>query len=259
MWQSPELQSRVTALSGSRARVEPLLTARERAALHGTPWFAALPMVVRHDILCHCDVRRYQHGEILPAGGAGLFPLNVVSSGAVRLAFGRPGAPALDYLATGQWFVDPALFGGEAALCAGTAHGSTTIGCVRGEFLPALMLRHPRLQPALLKLNHARVAGLVDILEGLSTLPLQARLARCLLRLAGNFGQAETGAIRIALPLTQDALAALVRIGRQRLNRELKALETQGVLRVGRQIRITNLQALQALAGAPPPPAIAAS
>lgn len=232
-----------------RQREEPLLSLRERAALQETPWFTALPAVVRHDILRYSAVRRYASGQLLSGDTESCFSLNLVTLGAVRLAFSHVDAPALDYLPEGTWFVDPALFVGETPLYVGAAQGRTTIVSLPGDRLESLTAKYTCLHTALVRLNHERVVGFFAILDGLSTSSLQSRLARCLLRLAKNFGRQEGGEVRIALTLRQDEYAEMIRASRQRLNHALKELEAQGILHVRREMVVKNLSALQKIAG----------
>jgi CRP-like cAMP-binding protein len=100
------------------------------------------------------------------------------------------------------------------------------------------------LEPALLQLNHDRVAAQFEIFEELATLPLSARLARCIRRLCDRFGQSEAGATRIALALKQDDLADLIHVSRQRLNLQLKTFEAAGIIRVHRELLVTNTESL---------------
>ncbi|RYF39941.1 MAG: Crp/Fnr family transcriptional regulator [Comamonadaceae bacterium] len=231
----------------SRLRDEPLLTEAERAGLQGNPWFAALPMLVRHDILCHCTVQRHRAQEAVHAQGESSVRLDAVASGAVGIGLRRPAMPALEYLPAGTWFVDPSMFGGRERLHAAAVHGRTTVVSVRGEALTALVRKHRCLEPALLQLNHERVAAQFEVLEELTSLPLEARLARCIRRLCDRFGKPEAGAIRIALPLKQDALADMIRVSRQRVNLQLKRLEGAGIIEVSRQLLVVQPQALAQL------------
>ena len=224
---------------------QPLLGVAERTALHGNPWFAALPMIVRHDILRHCSVRRFAHDAQIHADDDSCVRLDAVASGAVRVSIRQPGTLAVEYLPAGNWLVDPAMFGGRERLHLVATHGRATIVSVRAELLSSLMRRHRCLHTALAQLNHQRLEKQFDILQELATLPLPVRLARCIDRLSRRFGKPDKAGVRIALPLKQDALADLVRASRQRLNYQLKRLEAQGIVRVQRELVVTNPGALE--------------
>ena len=224
---------------------QPLLSVAERTALHGNPWFAALPMIVRHDILRHCSVRRLAHDADVHADDDNCVRLDAVASGAVRVCIRQPGTLAIEYLPAGSWLVDPAMFGGRDRLHLVATHGRGTIVSVRAELLTSLMRRHRCLYPALSQLNHRRLEKQFGILQELATLPLPVRLARCIGRLSRRFGQPEAEGVRIALPLKQDALADLVQASRQRLNYQLKRLEDHGIVRVRRELVVTDARALE--------------
>jgi CRP/FNR family cyclic AMP-dependent transcriptional regulator len=233
---------------GGRPRDEPLLTEAERLTLHHDGWFAELPMVVRHDLLRHCSVKRLRDDVPLHAGQQGCIRLDAVASGAVRLGLRQPATATLEYLPAGTWFVDPGMFGGTEPLHLAAAHGPTTVVSVRGEVLSSLLRRHAGLEAALQRLNHARVAAQFGILEELATLPLSARLARCIRRLCDRFGHWEGDAIRIGVPLKQDALADLIHVSRQRVNLQLKTFEAAGIVRVQRNLLVLAPQELMKLA-----------
>lgn len=229
----------------ARLADEPLLTLAERTALQRGPWFAALPVVVRHDILRHCSVRRLVRGGEIHADDEDCVRLDAVASGAIRVGLRRPGTPTLEYLPAGSWFVDPGMFGGCKRLLVVATHGRATIASVRTELLVSLLRRHRCLHAALSQLSLHRLEQHFEILHELSTLALPARLARCIGRLSRSFGQPVEEGVRIALPLKQGALADLVRASRQRLNQQLKILEAQGIVRVQRELVVTNPRALE--------------
>ena len=61
-------------------------------------------------------------------------------------------------------------------------------------------------------------------------LPLRARIARMLLMLLAQHGRDGHSGLEIDLKLSQDEFADMLGITRQSLNRELKALEKQGLI-----------------------------
>lgn len=223
---------------------EPLLTARERAALQHGSWFAALPLLARHDLLRRCSVRRYPRGGTVHMDGAGCTRLDAVASGAVAIAMRETPLDAVHYLPAGSWLVDPAMFTGGERRHSVVALPRTTIVSVRAPELADAMAAHPGLELALLRMSHERVAEQAEILDELSALDLRTRIARCLRRLCVRFGEAEPRGTRIALELKQDALAVLVRASRARVNLHLKAMERAGVVLVERQIVVRDLALL---------------
>jgi CRP-like cAMP-binding protein len=86
-------------------------------------------------------------------------------------------------------------------------------------------------------------------IEDLNVLPLEARLAKQVLNLAASYGKRDADGIEIGLRLAQEDLAQLLGASRQRVNRELKAMERRGVLsaRYGR-LRLRDEVLLRAIA-----------
>jgi CRP-like cAMP-binding protein len=230
---------------------EPLLTARERDAVQQNPWFAALPLLLRHDLLRRCTVRRYRSGETVRVDASNRVQIDAVACGAVAVSMAAGHAAAFDYLPQGTWLVDPGLLARGERAHRVVAHGrSTTILSVDADELAAAMSSHGGLALALLRLAHERTLEQAVLLDELSSSGLAARLARCLLRLCERFGEPEAGGIRIALDLKQDALAALVRASRARVNLQLKELERSGIVEVERRMLVLDAKALAACARA---------
>jgi CRP-like cAMP-binding protein len=236
----------VLQLIDPRAR-EPLLTLAERAALQAAPWLVALPAQARHDVLQHGRVGTVRAGECVAAdcGGPALCG---VASGALAIRVRRPASAVVDYLPPGTWFADAGAMAQGASLLVAEAHRRAMVVTVPAAVVQELARRHPCLHPAILALCGGMTGRLLGILEELATCSLQVRLARCLLRLAGSFGVAERGGVRLALAVHQGHLAALVRASRQRLNRELNLLQAAGVVRIDKALLVTDLPALRAMA-----------
>lgn len=231
-----------------RAR-EPLLTLTEQAALAAAPWLADLPAEVREEILGHCRIRNLRAKECLHLAGEGP-ALCGVASGVLSIRLRRPHSDVLDYLPAGTWLVDAGRMAASRSLLMLEAHRRATVVSMPAELLTQLTQKHGCLHQPILETSWALMARLMSILEEFSALPLRQRVARCLMRLCDDFGVAEDDGIRMTLAINQTEMAQLVRASRQRLNGELKSMEAAGLLRIGRELRVTDLAGLQALASA---------
>lgn len=81
---------------------------------------------------------------------------------------------------------------------------------------------------------------------------LRVRLARAVITLARAYGTPATGEQTIGIKLTQDDLGALLGVTRQSIFKELRLLETQGVLRVGYgKLIVVDAEALGRVADEP--------
>lgn len=246
----------VLQLIDARAR-EPLLTHAERAVVFGAPWLAALPADVRQDLLQACRVRSVRADQPVAAGGAGP-ALCGLASGALGIRARDCGPDIVDYVPPGTWYADTGVLLGGPAQLAATAHRRATIVSVQAGALRDLARRHPGLYPPLMVLSAGIMARLVRALDELATRSLQVRLALCLLRLAEGFGVAGQEGVRVAITMHQGQLAGLLRASRQRLNLELNALESDGMLRIGPELLVTDVDALRAVARAEPSPKVSA-
>ncbi len=92
--------------------------------------------------------------------------------------------------------------------------------------------RSPRLALGLLRAMSSRLRSTTEEAEGLATLTVSERLMQRLRRLAAWAGRPTSGGVRIALPLTQQELAALVGTSRESVNRALGGLRRQGKVRL---------------------------
>jgi CRP-like cAMP-binding protein len=243
----PERRARGGGEAGAGdAQCEPLLTSREREAVQQSRWFAALPLLLRHDLLRRCTVRRYRCGEAVRADVSGRVQLDAVACGAVAVSRCNPEAAAFDYLPAGTWLVDPGSLARGERTQRVVAHGHATIVSVNAADLAAVMGVHEVLANSLLRLSHERMLEHRAILDELSSLDLQARLESWLRRLCARFGEDDPRGVRIALDLKQDELAELVRASRARVNLHLKAMERSGIVAVERRLVVTDPKALGA-------------
>jgi CRP-like cAMP-binding protein len=214
----------------------PILTPEERGAINSGRWFSSLSASLRHDILRCAQVRRYQDGELIVARGDLADQWMACARGAVRISSTSLTGKliTLDYIQPGIWFGDTTLFAGDVQSHDIVAHGPTSIlSVVRPDF-EHILAQYPELSQALLKLQARRMRLLSGQVEDLALLPLRARLAKQIVRLARNYGApAHTpGEVRITLQLAQEEMAQMLGASRQRVNQELKSMEREGVLRV---------------------------
>lgn len=228
---------------GPRRANEALVALAERAVLRSAPWWPDMPPAVRHEFERHCELRALRSGAAVDALG-----LIGVVSGALAVRLHRPGAQVLDYLPTGTWLLDAAVLAGGPPLLQLEAQGRTKLMVLPADALRELLRRHPAAAPALHALEHAGARRVAPILEDLASLPLRGRLARCVLRLCDSFGRAEAEGTRIALALSQDEIAQMLRASRQSVNSQLKALEAEGTLHIARELLVRRRAALECAA-----------
>ena len=88
--------------------------------------------------------------------------------------------------------------------------------------------------------------------EDTAFLELRTRLAKKLLAFAENFGEVmDGGAIRIGIALNQSELGAMVNVGRETVNRQLRNWAKDGLITVdGGRFEIHDLKRLEDETGA---------
>jgi len=92
-----------------------------------------------------------------------------------------------------------------------------------------------------------RLGQFIALVEHDRLLGPDARLARCL---AGLFNPVLYAGVGNSLPISQEELAQLVGLSRQRVNQALKVLEQAGLLRVDyRGVTVLDLGGLRAFEG----------
>lgn len=216
------------------------------------PWFAGLPEALRGDILRRAQRRRLLDGEALYHRSEAGSAWYGVLSGAIKVSNVSPAGKemTLTYLEPGAWFGEISIFDGQPRTHDGRAQGATEILVLPRADFDDLFAAHPAFARALLQLQSQRLRLLFAALEEANLLPLEQRLAKQLLSLAGTYGREEAdGAVRIDLHLPQDALAQLLGTSRQRVNQALKAWERDGLLRQRYgQVVLCNTPALRAIA-----------
>src|SRR5258705_9492709 len=218
-------------------------------ALAGVPLFGGLDADGLENLVRGMRVRRFRRGEtVSPLGdpGAALF---VVLPGPIKTP---PPADTGDeaILAT----LRPGDFFGELALLDGAPRSATAVAIeptetyilARDRFRE-LISTEPVMREALLATLAAEVRRLTHHVEELHFLDITGRLASRLARLAAETGATRLadGAIRLAGPLTQGDLAAMIGCTRQSVNKLLGLFTDDGLIRLERdRIVILDLEGL---------------
>jgi CRP-like cAMP-binding protein len=111
-----------------------------------------------------------------------------------------------------------------------------------------LMAAEPALTHRLMRLLCLRSRTAYSRLADNATLTLRQRCASILLQLIEPYGLAEANGVAISLKLSQEELAFMVGCSRPMLNRELKQLESEGVIRTTySHYVITNADLLESI------------
>lgn len=193
---------------------------------------------------------RLHRDEQVYAAGADVPQLMVVHTG--RLKTSRISPDGHEQIVR---VLGPGDFVGETSFLTGARpdHHATALEpgsvCVfRHADLARLVEHYPSIGLRMLEAVSRRLADTEDRLAALTTADVGARLAGYLLSLPGRHAQE---VLTVTLPLPKKDVASLLDTTPESLSRQLRRLQDRGVLEAGpgRQIRLLDVDALQALAG----------
>lgn len=220
----------------SPMRQELRLTLQEKASVLENTWFATMSPALRHAIFACATTRRVHAGAVVwQEGAAATGWYCVASGGLISYKSRRHGRRvAVDSVAPGEWLGDLALAEREPVAHDTIAWTRSTLLCVSPHGFHELRNQFPELDAARARLYATRERQMAGLLGEAVSLPIRERTHRMLMRMAARFGEEDGGDLRIAVPMTQQTLADLVRASRQRVNGSLQELQEQGALRLER-------------------------
>jgi CRP/FNR family transcriptional regulator, cyclic AMP receptor protein len=203
-----------------------------RAALTRTQIFQSLQPADVDLILARASVRRLARGAAVlrrgdPSGG-----MVVIMSGRVRVSvISEDGKEVtLSVLGTGEALGEMSLLDGEPCSADVTAQEDCVLLVIeRGQFL-ALLRSNSALCLHLMALLTRRLRRANAALEDMASLDLPSRLGRLLARLASDYGVPVRSGTRIEVKLSQKDLSTLVGASREKVNRQIRQWEEDGVL-----------------------------
>jgi CRP/FNR family cyclic AMP-dependent transcriptional regulator len=113
---------------------------------------------------------------------------------------------------------------------------------IAGSAFAALLERRPRIALVILRIVAGRLRYADSQQSQFATHDVVGRVAQRLVELGDRFGVASDGRIEIALPLSQEELAAWTGASREAVSKALQQLRALGIVETGRK-RITVLDA----------------
>lgn len=215
--------------------------------LRSNRWLAQLPSEVLAEFSAVARRRRYADGEEITGYGEPPSGLVVVVKGAIRSTSssedGREVAIAL-VPPGGIWGIIAVLDGGGSTH-AGAASGDTELLVIPTDAVRAAFRRWPHLHAWAVPLLCARLRKAYNAVDDLALSKLRQRLTTQLCMMAksdGDLGRPVT------VMATQDELAMLIGATRPSVNRELAAMEREGlIVRKYRGLIVLDLPGLRKL------------
>lgn len=201
-------------------------------ALSRSPLFATWPASVLHELVQMSTVERYATGEWIYHLGDGVRGLFVVVTGSLENSIlqEKGGRYVLDYVPPGGVIGLIPTLDRQTALTDVRAHAESVVVLVPGDPFRKLINSRSELLLTLVADLCDNVRRFGAHIERLAMVPLRERVAYALVSLAKRYGQAIGGRIEIGLKVSQDDLAGMLSVSRQRVNAELRALVGEGII-----------------------------
>jgi CRP/FNR family transcriptional regulator, cyclic AMP receptor protein len=203
-----------------------------RAALLASDLFRAMSGPEIEAVLARAAVRHVSRGETVLHRGDPSTGLIVILQGRLRISLVSPegGEMALGVLGPGEILGEISLLDGRERSADVFTMEPCALLVVERTHILDLLRRDADLCLRLMAVLCKRLRQANETLEDIALLDMPARIARVLQRLAREFGAPTKEGIRIGAKLSQKDIAMLVGASREKVNRELRALEDRGTI-----------------------------
>ena len=198
-------------------------------------WFAQFPGEAVERLVDAGRIEKLARGEVLSRRGQRVTELAIVLDGSLDVSVTSSEGKRLIQvvLDAGQIMNLIPVLDGQPTIHDASAHTDVVLLLVKREAFLAESDRDPRVSRALMRILSLRSRVLYASLVEAAFLPLRVRCARVLHSLMSQYGVKRGDSIEISLKLSQEDLADMIGRTRQTVNKELKAMERDGVLRMG--------------------------
>lgn len=227
------------------------LNAEVLAQIPDDSFIAALKAEELEALLAYAHTRKLRRGETLVEQGdkgnammlitKGTFKVNVVSASGKEVV--------LNYVGLGSVIGEISLFDeGERTASVTAVEAGEVIIFHRRDIMPFLG-KHLDIAMRLVRLLCKRLRQTNELLENDRSLAMGPKLARGLLRLAEDHGEATLGGLNLKFVLSQTDLGNFVSLSRENVNRQLREWQRAGLIEIeGGRITLSNQDALEDIA-----------
>lgn len=214
-------------------------------------WFGRAPGTFQDAVLSGCEWVEYRAGEaVYHASGAQVDLFGIVD-GSIELysRFGEGDNPLLHLLHEGVWIGYGPVMSGQPPRMAAVARVDTLLARLPSRTAHELLSRHPEwwrvLATGAIEYGDIALSAYIDSL----ITDTDRRCACTLLRVTGLRPPRRSRPERTEVPLTQEELAALVRVSRTTLLQTLRRFEQRGLVEQRYKVlRIADVAGLKAVA-----------
>lgn len=219
--------------------------------LRQTPFFAGLADQEVEQIGRAARERGYQAGDVIYSAGEAATRLYIVAMGQVKLTRPTPTGQnvLLDVLTQGDYFGSLSTLGDREYSDTAEAQTDCCVLVVTAGEFQDILRRYPPVALATLEIVAARLRAAHDLVEQISALPVESRIAATLLKLAEKLGKPEHGDLLIQMPLSRQDLAEMTGTTTETVSRIMSRFRKDHLIRSGRRwVAITNRDRLAAIA-----------
>lgn len=206
-----------------------------RALLEDHLLFSSLPSEGIDKILSNSLIRHYPKNSTIFVRGEDGDRLFAILQGRVKISiFSEEGREiVLAVMRTGDFFGEIAFLDGHARTADATAVEDCEILSIgRGDFYPILE-GHPDIYRKIIMVLCERLRQTNEAIEDSIFLTVPARVAKTLIKLSSSYGEKrDDGKIYFNIKISQQELANIIGTSREVVNRHLRHLQSEGVIRM---------------------------
>jgi CRP-like cAMP-binding protein len=196
-------------------------------------------------------IKTFKRGESISRRGSQVTALCVIINGSIEISMTTESGRrhVLRFGESGQLFNMIGILDDGPGIHDAVAHDETAVLFIPRASILSALEKDPQLSRAVLNLFCFRLRGLYDYIAENTLLPLRARCIRLLLTLVDSHGVEGPEGCIITLKLSQEEFAEMLGRSRQSVNKELRSLESEGLIKTNySQFVIPDLRKLKAVA-----------
>ena len=214
-----------------------------RAFTQASAWAAKLSPATFERLLAATKVRSLQAGEVLCRQGERATHWYGIMQGLLRMDRLCENGNTVSLAAgpMGTWFGEAVLVLREPRHYEVSAMRASMVACVSASVFLAMLKNDPQFNDAVMRMLSNRVRSVTELFAQQRGLDPQQQIARILVSMVG---QARHGPI-LRVDVSQEELAQLAGVARQRVNQSLRALQARGLIETSyASVAVINLAGL---------------
>jgi CRP/FNR family cyclic AMP-dependent transcriptional regulator len=239
------------AARASRAIEENGFSLDEKALLSRSFLFDGLPEKRLSEVLENCRCMRLPARKAVYRRGEAGDEMCIVLSGGVKVStLSTDGKEVIfDLLSVGDFFGELSLLDGRPRTATVTTLVPSVLVVMGRDFFVPFLEKNPKSAVRLLYLLARRLRAVDEFLEEVLFFDSETRLAKRITALKNIYGKKVGDAFQIEFKVSQQDIASMVGITRERVNKHLKSWERKGIVHLQQgHLVIQNATLLQEMA-----------